>query len=133
METLSQDLKFLGIVWAGFPSPASDYLEEDIDLKKLLQPNSTSIYIARVQGESMIDAHIPDNALVVVDKSLKPSNNSIIIASVNGDNLIKRLSHTRAGIFLVSDNPKYIPIKITPQTDFSVWGVVTHVIITLIK
>lgn len=133
MERLKKGLKFIGIVWAGFPSPASDYLEEDIDLKKLLQPNSTSIYIARVQGESMIDAHIPNNSLVVVDKSLTPSNNSIIIATVNGDNVIKRLSRTQSGIFLISDNPKYIPIKITPQTDFSVWGVVTHVIITLIK
>lgn len=133
MEDLTQGFKFIGLVFAGFPSPASDYIEEDIDLKKLLQPNSTSIYVARVQGESMVDAHIPNNSIVVIDKSLKPSNNSIIIASVNGDNFIKRFSKTQAGIFLLSDNPKYIPIRITPQTDFSVWGVVTHVIITLIK
>ena len=125
------EIPFAGSIKAGFPSPATDYLEEDIDLKKYLQPNSTSIYLARVKGDSMINAHIPNDALVVIDKSLKPRNNSIIIATLQGENIIKHFIKTHAGIFLAPDNPAYKPIHITPDMDFSVWGVVTHVIIKL--
>ena len=122
-------LPFAGCIKAGFPSPAADYLEEDIDLKKYLQPNPTSIYLARVKGDSMVNAHIPNDALVVIDKSLKPQNNSIIIATLQGENIIKHFIKTHAGIFLAPDNPAYRSIRITPDMDFSVWGVVTHVII----
>ncbi len=125
--------KFIGIVYAGFPSPATDYREEDIDLKKYLQPNETSIYLARVKGDSMVNAHIPSESLVVIDKSIKPKNNSIIIASLDGENIIKHFIKTHAGIFLAPDNPAYRPIRITPEMDFTVWGVVTHVIIDVRK
>jgi DNA polymerase V len=126
-------IPFMGRVKAGFPSPASDYMEEDIDLKKYLQPNPSSIYIARVRGESMVNAHIPDDSLVVIDKSLKPRNNSIIIASLDGEFVIKHFIKTHAGVFLAPNNPAYKPVQITPGMDFSVWGVVTHVIINVQK
>jgi len=124
---------FIGNVHAGFPSPAGDYMEEDIDLKSYLQPNSTSIYIARVKGDSMSNAHIPDNAIVVVDKSLKVQNGNIVIATVNGEKVIKHFVKTHAGLFLSPSNPQFKPMKILDDTDFAVWGVVTHVIVKLIK
>src|SRR5687768_9790394 len=126
-------IPFLGRVQAGFPSPASDYMEEDIDLKKYLQPNPTSIYLARAKGQSMVNAHIPDDSLVVIDKSLKPKNNSIVIASLQGEFVIKHFIKTHAGIFLAPNNPSFKPVRITPGMDFSVWGVVTHVIINVQK
>jgi DNA polymerase V len=123
--------RFIGLVSAGFPSPASDYMEEDIDLKKFLQPNPTATYLARVKGDSMVNAHIPDNAIVVIDKSIKPRNNSVIVASLNGENVIKHFVKTHAGLFLSPNNSAYKPIRITDEMDFSVWGVVTHVIVSL--
>jgi DNA polymerase V len=127
------EIPFMGIVRAGFPSPASDYMEEDIDLKRYLQPNPTSVYLARVKGDSMVNSHIPDESLVVIDKSLKPENNSIIIASLDGENIIKHFVKTHSGVFLASNNPSHKPIRITEDNDFSVWGVVTHVIIKVQK
>jgi DNA polymerase V len=127
------DYPFSGTVQAGFPSPAADYMEDDIDLKKYLQPNPTPVYLARVKGDSMINAYIPHNSLVVVDKSLKPKNNSIIIASLNGENIIKHFVKTSVGVFLAPNNTAYKPIKIEPDMDFSIRGVVTHVIIPLLK
>jgi DNA polymerase V len=106
-------------------------MEEDIDLRKYLQPNPTSIYLARVKGDSMVNAHIPDDSLVVIDKSLKPKNNSIVVASLDGEHVIKHFIKTHAGIFLAPDNPAYKPLHITPEMDFSIWGVVTHVIINV--
>ncbi len=126
-------ISFMGRVQAGFPSPAADYMEEDIDLRKYLQPNPTSIYLARVKGDSMNNANIPDNSLVVIDKSLRPKNNSIVIASLEGENVIKHFIKTHAGIFLAPGNPLYKPVRITPDMDFSIWGVVTHVIINVQK
>jgi DNA polymerase V len=70
---------------AGFPSPAADYPQEEIDLNKYLKCNSSSTFIIRVQGDSMIGAHITNNSLLVVDKALKPRHNSIVVAVVNGE------------------------------------------------
>jgi len=106
-------------------------MEEDIDLKKFLQPNPTATYLARVKGDSMVNAHIPDNAIVVIDRSIKPRNNSVIVASVNGENVIKHFVKTHAGLFLSPNNSAYKPLRITDDMDFSVWGVVTHVIVSL--
>lgn len=127
------EYKFLGFVYAGFPSPAADYMEEDIDLKKYLQPNPTAVYIARVEGDSMLNSNIPDQSIVVIDKSLVPHNGNIVIASLNGEKLIKQFVKTHTGLFLSSSNPKYQPIKISPDMEFQIWGVVTHVIVKLVK
>jgi DNA polymerase V len=79
----------------------------------------------------MVNAHIPDNAIVVIDKSIKPRNNSVIVASVNGENVIKHFVKTHAGLFLSPNNSAYKPLRITDEMDFAVWGVVTHVIVSL--
>ena len=55
---------------AGFPSPATDYIEEDIDLNMHLIRNVPATFIIRVQGKSMVDVGINDGDLLVVDKSL---------------------------------------------------------------
>ena len=133
MSADSIEYKFVGSVYAGFPSPAADYMEEGIDLKKYLQPNPTSIYIARVDGDSMVNSHIPDKSIVVIDKSLAPHNGSIVIATLNGEKLIKQFVKTHTGLFLSSSNPQYKPIKVLPEMEFSIWGVVTHVIVKLVK
>ncbi|MET0461635.1 MAG: translesion error-prone DNA polymerase V autoproteolytic subunit [Chitinophagaceae bacterium] len=131
MEWSDVDFQFIGLVCAGFPSPASDYAEEDIDLRKYLQPNATSIYLARVKGDSMINAHIPNDSIVVIDKSIKAKSNAVVVATLNGERLIKTFVKTHAGTFLAPSNPAYVPIKVDEDMDFSIWGVVTHVIVKL--
>jgi DNA polymerase V len=120
---------FLGYVPAGFPSPASDYMEEGIDLNKEIIKRPSSTYFFRATGESMIQAHIPPDAILVVDKSVKPRNNSIVLAVVDGEFTVKHFVLNFDGPLLVPANPKFKPIRITEGMDFSVWGVVTYVII----
>ena len=120
-------------VQAGFPSPASDYIEEEIDLANYLNPKPLSTFVAKAVGESMINAFIPPGAYLIVDKSLKPSNNMIVIAVINGDFTIKRYINNSSGVRLMPANPKFPPIPITPEMDFRVWGVVTKIIIDPIK
>ncbi|HVG40973.1 MAG TPA: S24 family peptidase, partial [Chitinophagaceae bacterium] len=79
------------IIHAGFPSPANDYMETDIDLNKLLKPRPTATFYGRVKGDCFTDAHIPNNAILIIDKSITPKNNSIIIAILEGELYLKRL------------------------------------------
>ena len=76
---------------AGFPSPATDYIEEDIDLNMHLIRNVPATFIIRVQGKSMVDVGINDGDLLVVDKSLKPKNFSTVIANVHDELVVKTL------------------------------------------
>lgn len=128
---MTGDIRYIGRVCAGFPSPARDYEEEDLDLRSYLQPGQTSVYFARVDGDSMVGAHIPDGSIVIIDKALTAKNRSIIIASVDGTHIIKQLRKVSDGWQLVSFNGKYPPIALDPVAGLEIWGVVTHVIVNL--
>mgnify|MGYP001216117265 CR=1 FL=1 len=115
-------------VSAGFPSPAEDHIDRKLDLNELLIPHPASTFFVRVAGDSMRDAGISNNDILVVDRSLEPTSGKIIIAIINGELTVKRLVRTDSTCKLVAENPEYSPIVITAETDFSVWGVVTSVI-----
>ncbi len=121
-------VKLISYVSAGFPSPASDYLEERIDLNEKLILNPSATFLFRVEGESMIGAFIPDNALLVVDKSVKAKNNSIVVAVVDGEFTVKRLVMEKAKRYLAPENPKYRSIYISDDMQCEIWGVVTYII-----
>ena len=78
-------------VSAGFPSPASDFLETFIDLNKELCKNPLATFYVKVKGNSMIDAGIEDKDLLIVDRSLEPGNNKIAICFIDGDFTVKRI------------------------------------------
>lgn len=118
---------------AGFPSPAADYLMEEIDLSKELMPHPLSTFIVKVTGDSMIDAHILPGSKLVVDRSIKPHSNSIVVATINGEFTVKRFIKNSSGIRLLPANPRYQPIPITEGMEFSVWGVVTQILIDTFK
>ncbi|MFZ9470047.1 MAG: LexA family protein [Rickettsiales bacterium] len=115
-------------VRAGFPSPADDYVVEDIDLNKYLIKHPTATFLVRVAGDSMIDVGINPDDILVVDRSLEVKNGDIIIASINGELTVKKLSKTKQGIFLMPANKKYQPIPIYDFNENVIWGVVTNVI-----
>ncbi|HVB02913.1 MAG TPA: translesion error-prone DNA polymerase V autoproteolytic subunit [Chitinophagaceae bacterium] len=116
-------------VQAGFPSPALDYSEEEIDFNAFLVEHPLATFVVRVSGDSMVDACIPDGAWLIVDRSLKPRDQAIIVAVLNGEFTVKRFRKTREGIRLCPANKKYAAIDITEAMDFQVWGVVTRIIV----
>lgn len=116
------------LVSAGFPSPAESYVEFPLDLNKLLITKPQATFFVRVSGDSMVGASIYDQDLVIIDRSLTPLNNQVIVAAVDGEFTIKRFRKSTSGCLLIPENPKYHPLKIQPETDFLVWGVVTYVI-----
>ena len=114
---------------AGFPSPATDYIEEDVDLNIHLIKNDPATFIIRVQGKSMTDVGIYDGDLLVVDKSLKPKNFSTVIANIHDELVVKSFVKERDEQFLTSGSKKIEDkIIINSESDVFVWGVVTYVI-----
>ncbi|MBW7951036.1 MAG: translesion error-prone DNA polymerase V autoproteolytic subunit [Chitinophagaceae bacterium] len=111
---------------AGFPSPATDFLDATIDLNKHLIKNPSTTFIAVTSGTSMIGAGINDNDLLIIDKSLEPTNGAIAVCVIDNEFTLKRLKVERKQVYLMPENPEFKPIKITEYQDFEIWGILTY-------
>ncbi|PPD32960.1 MAG: peptidase S24/S26A/S26B [Methylomonas sp.] len=119
---------FAGKVSAGFPSPASDYVDKTLDLHELLIQHPSATYFVRAQGESMLGAGIHPNDILVVDRCIEPVPGKIVICALNGEMTVKRLQCENGQWKLKAENPAYSDISIYDELDMVVWGVVTNVI-----
>ena len=120
---------YLHKVGAGFPSPATDYIEDDIDLNSHLITNAPATFIIRVQGKSMTNVGIYDGDLLIVDKSLVPKNFSTVIANVNEELVVKTLIKSKEANYLTSGSKNTSDrINLTDNPEIIIWGVVTYVI-----
>lgn len=115
-------------VSAGFPSPAADFMENNIDLNKELSENPLATFYIKVKGNSMIDAGINDKDVLVVDRSLEPQNNKIAICFIDGEFTVKRIQLEKDCLYLMPENVNYPPIKVTEENELIIWGIVTYVI-----
>lgn len=111
-------------VAAGFPSPADDHVESAIDLNDYLIEKPGTTFMLRVEGESMKDAGILPDDILIVDRSKKAIHNKIVIAAVDGELTVKRLYHRGNTVKLLPENPDYPEILIKREADLVIWGVV---------
>jgi len=112
-------------VGAGFPSPATDYIEDDVDLNTHLIKNAPATFIIRVQGKSMTNVGIYDGDLLIVDRSINPKNSSTVIANVNEELVVKTFIRGKNNNYLASGPNK---IELSENPNVIIWGVVTYVI-----
>lgn len=119
---------FSDSVQAGFPSPAEDHMDMDLNLNDYLVHNPSATFCVKAIGESMKDAGIKSGDIMIVDKSLEPKNRSIVLAVIDGEFTVKRVNLNDNELYLIPENSNFSPIKITQEMDFQVWGVVTYVI-----
>ena len=120
---------YINKVGAGFPSPATDYIEDDIDLNSHLITNAPATFIIRVQGKSMTNVGIYDGDLLIVDKSLNPKNFSTVIANVNEELVVKTLIKSKETNYLTSGSKNTSDrINLIDNPEIIIWGVVTYVI-----
>ncbi|BBI16327.1 Protein UmuD [Neochlamydia sp. TUME1] len=113
---------------AGFPSFGEGDIEKRIDLNELLIKEPDVTFLLKVCGDSMINAGIHHNDIIVVDRSIEPSEGKIVIASLNGELTVKRLRRVADRLMLVAENKAYAPIEITEDTELRIWGVAISVI-----
>ena len=109
---------------AGFPSPATDYVEDGLDLNGYLVQHPAATFLFSVQGHSMQGAGILDGDKVVVDRSVPARHGHIVIAVVDGEFTLKRLYQRHNRLELHPDNPDFQPIRLTPGKQLEIWGVV---------
>lgn len=119
---------FTSCVEAGFPSPADDYIENNLDLNEYLVKHPSATFFVRVQGNSMQNAGIFSGDILIVDRSVSPAHRKIIVAILNGEFTVKRMLIEGKKIILSPENPSYPSIEVNPESEFQVWGVVTYVI-----
>ncbi len=116
-------------VGAGFPSPATDYVEDDIDLNSHLIKNIPSTFLIRVQGKSMNNIGIRDGDLLMVDRSLNPKNFSTVIVNINEELVVKSFIKEKNESFLTSGSKNLKDkINLIENPEIFIWGVVTYVI-----
>ena len=112
-------------VSAGFPSPATDYVQDEIDLNSELIKNPPATFLIRVQGNSMTEHKITSGDLLVVDRSLNLKNDCIAIINFNNELVVKNIIKENNNFYIKNRAEK---ILINENSDVNIWGVVTYII-----
>lgn len=117
-----------GGIQAGFPSPADNYITETIDLNKELVRHPAATFYGRVSGDSMIEEGIEPGDILIIDRSIEPDSGDLAVCCIDGEFTLKRIKLEKNRVWLIPSNEMFDPILVTPENEFSVWGVVTHII-----
>ncbi|QCT95404.1 translesion error-prone DNA polymerase V autoproteolytic subunit (plasmid) [Stutzerimonas degradans] len=123
--SLKRALPLAGPVSCGFPSPAADYAVPDLSLDELvgIRPTS-SIFLFRAAGDSMLGAGIRDGDILVVDKAKEAKAGDVVLAIIGCEFTVKELAKDDQGnFFLAAANPAYRPIVLGEGETLEVWGV----------
>jgi DNA polymerase V len=116
------------LVPAGFPSPAADDLEDEIDPIGWLVRHPSATFWWRVAGDSLVDEGIHDGDLIAVDRAGKKRVGRIVLAVVDGAVTVKKLAKREGRYWLdpKSQGREFTPILVTESTE--IWGVVAGVV-----
>lgn len=112
-------------VMAGFPSPADDHVERRLNPSDYLVDNDGATFFVRVKGDSMIDAGIFEDDVLVIDRSRVPQIGDIVLAVLDGEFTVKTLGKSKQNARLIPANRHYPVIEVKEGQAFEVWGVVT--------
>ncbi len=123
---LTGNVRLLGAVQAGFPSPAEEELADTLSLDEFLIRRPEATFMLTVNGDSMSGAGILPGDIVLVEKGGTPKENDIVVAQVDDEWTLKRFVRDRAGVRLDPANPKYRFIR--PRRSLVIGGIVRAVI-----
>lgn len=114
----------VGQVVAGKPVDSAENIEGYVYIEK---KNAEDYFALRVSGDSMINAGILPNSLLIVHKQNAAVSGDIVVASVDGESTVKRYKESAGAVFLMPENTAYSPILITEKTAFYIFGKVVEV------
>jgi SOS-response transcriptional repressor LexA len=120
-------IRRLGVIEAGFPSPAEEELLDTMTLDEWLIKRREATYMLEVKGLSMMNAGILPGDTALVERGRDPKHGDIVIACVDGKWTMK-FYHILADkrIVLVPANPKFSPIY--PKEELRVEAIVIAII-----
>lgn len=122
LAALAGGAKLLGYVQAGFPSPAEEELIDTLSLDEFLIQKPEATYLVKVSGDSMIDAGIHPNDLVLVERGKNAKPGDIVIAQVDGEWTMKYYLKQGGRILLRAANARFADIH--PSRELVIGGIV---------
>jgi len=118
------DVPIVGKVTAGQPILAVENIEDTFPLPVEITQNST-VFMLKVQGDSMIESGIFDNDLVLVKQQSTANNGDIVVALIGDEATVKTFYKEKDHIRLQPQNKYYDPIIV--KDNVSVLGKVIGV------
>lgn len=133
LKTLGESLEkglisvpLVGNVQAGSPHLAEEQIEEWINLPTSLIRGRRDVFLLKVRGESMINAGIYEDDLVIVRPTKDVKHNDIVVALLHDEATVKRFIQIKNRSYLKAENPKFKDIY--PKEEWMVQGKVVGVI-----
>ena len=123
---IGKGLRVLGVIEAGFPSPAEEDRGEGMSLDEYLMPRRDASYMLKVKGDSMKDAGIIEGDMVIVERRSDAKVGDIVIAEVDGAWTMKYYRMKSGRPYLEAANTKYKPI--IPEGELKIAAIVSSVI-----
>lgn len=98
-------IPIVGTVAAGVPILAEENIDGYLSLDE-----GDGCFALRIQGDSMIEAHIFDGDKIIVRPQPTAENGEIVVALIGDEATCKRFSRKNGGVWLLPENPAYAPI-----------------------
>ncbi|MBN1104455.1 MAG: repressor LexA [Deltaproteobacteria bacterium] len=103
----------VGTVRAGMPQPAIEEIQGYFSIEHFHSPKKGTFFL-RVTGESMIEAHIQDGDLALINPQPMAEDRDIVVALMDGEATLKRFYKEGNRIRLQPENPSMQPIFVQP-------------------
>ncbi len=103
------EIPMAGFVKAGLPSEV-EQLTDTINLEDMLVGKKELTYMLTVDGDSMIDAHIEEGDMILVERATVAKDGDIVIAEVDGEYTLKYYKNKNGKVWLEPANSNYKPI-----------------------
>lgn len=121
-------IPIVGRVAAGSPILAMENIEGSIVIDSAFMKKSQDCFALKVKGDSMVDAGIFENDLVIVAPRTDAVNGDIIVAMLEDEVTVKTFEKKKEQVRLIPQNENYKPIEIDKSKEFKIVGKVTGVV-----
>jgi len=119
-------------IYGQIPAGMSTLTEQTIEGHVSIDARSANIsknrekFALRVQGDSMIGAHIIDGDIVILEDSKEVQNGDIVAALIDGETTLKRYVMEHGRPYLKAENPRYP--NLIPARELKVQGVMVSLV-----
>jgi DNA polymerase V len=111
-----------------FPSPATDHLEDRLNLHDHLIHNEAATFFCRIRGRDEEELGLKDGDLLIVDRSLAYKHHSLVVAIFEGEQRVCRLWNKGRHWSLQFGDNSFHHLKQNGESQNILWGVVSHVV-----
>ncbi len=123
----SSNIRILGLVEAGFPTPAEESLHDNISLDDWIINKREASFMLKVKGDSMKDAGILDGDMIIVERTSQAKTNQIVVAEVDGAYTVKYLRKDKNDTYFLEPANKAFK-NIYPTEELKINAVVKAVV-----